>query len=263
VEKDHPLHSFRLKLNRARLHYSSLQIEIAAWFQRRPYGVFGEFEPKTSRYVFRIRMFEGVPEGWGVLIGDIVHNARSALDHLAWQLVIVGGGTPTKSTVFPILENPFAWQGGSGVGRLAGAHSEHIALVESFQPYHRADLYGWSWLGSARADPLALLAHLDNTDKHRVLIPTPVAVQSVGWTPIEVRALELETDWTMTWDHLGDGTELMAIGARKTGSDPYVRLDRRERVSVSIVPGGTLTETLDAIFERLDAVFARFLDEFR
>ena len=43
---------------------------------------------------------------WGVLIGEILHNLRSALDHLIWQLVILETGAPptTTKTAFPIFE---------------------------------------------------------------------------------------------------------------------------------------------------------------
>jgi hypothetical protein len=39
---------------------------------------------------------EPVPavEEWGPIIGDVVHNLRSALDHLVWQLTIANGHTP-------------------------------------------------------------------------------------------------------------------------------------------------------------------------
>jgi hypothetical protein len=257
----HPLYAFRLKLNRAKSHYSVLQDEVAAWLARDPYGVVGEFEPQTPRYVFRFRMFEPVPEHWAVILGDIVHNARSALDHLAWQLVQLGGSEPTFRTMFPILDNPFDWNT-KGVDRLKGARPEHVELVESFQPYHRRDLYGWNWLQPAREDPLWILANLDNIDKHRVLNATPMAVQAVGWTPLEVRDLELGKHWSASWELLDDGAELMGISARQTGPNPYVKLDREESVAVSLGYGATMSQTLDAIFDRLGQVFSRFMDEF-
>ena len=39
---------------------------------------------------------------WSLILGDLLHNLRSALDHLAWQLVVDGGGTPSQDTNFPV-----------------------------------------------------------------------------------------------------------------------------------------------------------------
>jgi hypothetical protein len=35
---------------------------------------------------------------WGLVVGDVLHNLRSALDHLAWQLVLANGKSPTSRT---------------------------------------------------------------------------------------------------------------------------------------------------------------------
>jgi hypothetical protein len=45
---------------------------------------------------------------WGVQVGEIVHNLRSALDHSIWELVILTTGRPpalpTKNQ-FPIFKS--------------------------------------------------------------------------------------------------------------------------------------------------------------
>jgi hypothetical protein len=38
-----------------------------------------------------------------VLLGVFLHNLRSSLDHIAWQLVLDNGGTPVKKTSFQIV----------------------------------------------------------------------------------------------------------------------------------------------------------------
>lgn len=61
----HPLHSFRLKLNRAQEHAEALNVEIDAWLDRHPYEVFGEYEPgPPEKYVFRVRFFQDIPATW-------------------------------------------------------------------------------------------------------------------------------------------------------------------------------------------------------
>jgi hypothetical protein len=180
----HPLHSSWLKLNRAQAHLETLEREIKAWLAKKPYAVFGEYEPGSpDQYVFRVRFFAPVPPEWGVLIGEFLHNARSALDHIAWQVVSRGRGTPGRSTQFPIVLLKKEW-GRESRRRLPGASRRHIALIRERQPYQRPALLKkirsprrWS----AAGHPLAILAALSNEDKHRVLTTTPAAIRAIGY----------------------------------------------------------------------------------
>ncbi len=52
--------------------------------------------------VVRARISQPIPHHLSLVIGDIVHNLRSAFDHLAYQAVIAGGDTPTTNTEFPV-----------------------------------------------------------------------------------------------------------------------------------------------------------------
>jgi hypothetical protein len=160
----------RLKLNRAEGYAETLKRDINAWFARRPYEVFGEYDagPPES-YVFRVRFLEPAPPEWGIVLGDFAHNAHSALDHLAYRVVMDGnGGKHRDGTQFPILLDPFKWKDAAR-SRLRGASERHLAIIESQQPYHRPDLYGWHTVWSAIEDPLAVLNRLSIVDKHIVL----------------------------------------------------------------------------------------------
>src|SRR5439155_21053237 len=80
--------------------------EIAAYKTREPYAVIGEYQldrPDGQHYVFRVRIFEEPDPRWGLIAGDFVHNIRSALDYLAWQLVILNGKRPNSAVQFPIF----------------------------------------------------------------------------------------------------------------------------------------------------------------
>jgi hypothetical protein len=106
---------------------------------------------------------------FGAMVGDVIHNLRSALDHLAWRLVKAGAiPRPPKpeQVQFPLAR--------SGAGfrnqlpqRLPGVPSRpHIALIRRFQPYRRGP----------RGQAMLALRSFSNTDKHRMLIPTVMAV---------------------------------------------------------------------------------------
>jgi hypothetical protein len=47
----------------------------------------------ASLYVSDVK---SVPDDISPIIGDAIHNLRTALDYLMWQLVESGGGVPDK-----------------------------------------------------------------------------------------------------------------------------------------------------------------------
>jgi hypothetical protein len=96
------------------------------------------------------------------LLGDFVHNLRSSLDHLVWQLVIANGGQPTSRNAFPIFPDARAFAG-RRPGDLGGVADEPIRFIEGIQPFQP------NWSYDARIHPLWILHALDVTDKHRLL----------------------------------------------------------------------------------------------
>jgi hypothetical protein len=110
---------------------------------------------------------------WGVLIGDVTHCLRSALDHLAWQLALHNrpGKKPSRSTRFPICRAPGDWKGKGTNEALTHIHPTHRAIIERYQPYKRGN--------QMKTHPLAILNSLSNTDKHQIIVPLVAAVADV------------------------------------------------------------------------------------
>jgi len=153
----------REKVKRAIKHIGELDGRIKAFSADEPYTIGAKPHPvpaieHTTLYVESIKT---IPPDFSVIIGDAVHNLRSALDHLAWQLVEAGGGTPGKDTYFPICRDPNGAQKyASAIGQgeinkmLPGAHK----VLREVQPCFSGD------------DTLWHIHELDRFDKHRVLI---------------------------------------------------------------------------------------------
>ena len=109
---------------------------------------------------------------WGVIVGEIVHDLRSALDHLVWQLVEIGDGRPDHDHSFPLYNREessdsfraracrHATQRAKH-GPLFGVPEAAVPVIEACQPYHGAD-----------ALLLEVLHDLWNTDN------TPTSCQS-------------------------------------------------------------------------------------
>lgn len=109
-----------------------------------------------------------LPSDWALVVGDIAHNARTALDHAAWQLVFAAGGTPDRRTAFPLLtETP-------NKPLMAGLPEDLYRAVEGEQPYIRG----------GEVNPARLIHELDRIDKHRILLPTVAVVETVAWSGI-------------------------------------------------------------------------------
>lgn len=169
----HPLYGCRLKLLRAEEHFQNLQNSMHEFYEREPYTLVQEHNLEQDQHILRLKVREDPPPAWSPIIGDIVHNMRSALDHLVWQLVVKNGEEPTVTNQFPIfLLDPFAPEAHltkrsrdkaiNGWKRnTRGMHLQDIELLKDHQPYLTSD--------NPESNPLHLLRELSNWDKHRTL----------------------------------------------------------------------------------------------
>jgi hypothetical protein len=150
------------KLDRAAQHLDDLK-RLLVEHTSRPDLVKGTVEyrpdaPADRNLIPHFRV-QALPHTVAAVAGDVVHNLRSALDHVAWQLVLTNGGTPVepgsgrRATQFPILTDE------PGTLEVAGVlSSEALDIVRAAQPYASPGRPGRL---------LAALRHISNTDKHR------------------------------------------------------------------------------------------------
>lgn len=180
------LHGIVLKTARAHEHLAVLEAKVDSYIADR--GIVGEFEPDTSEYVFRVSG-EPPPLDWGILVGEFAHNLRSSLDNLLWALIEARGRRPSPANQFPIFESPTVKKrkGCEVVDaptqtRIAemtqGVRKDDRTFIEEAQPYHEGPY--------AARDPLALLGHLNNLDKHRFIHPAvaALALRRYGEAPL-------------------------------------------------------------------------------
>jgi hypothetical protein len=94
------------------------------------------------------------------LAGDIVHNLRAALDHLAQQLALIGCPTLSQKELrgieFPIAETLAKYESDKA-RKVKGMRPEAIEAIDNLRPYKGGN------------DSLWQLHALDNIDKHRSL----------------------------------------------------------------------------------------------
>ena len=173
----------KAKLSRARELYQELDGYIRTYLsdkEHRP-SLAVRLDSTTHEsvlFVYHVPSLDEFFERVSLLVGDIVHNLRCALDHLIHHLALRNSGDNLKHperTQFPIADNPTAYQT-QAQRYLQEIAPEHQSIIESFQPYHVMDA---NVQVGDYFHPLALLRDLSNFDKHRLL--TPILIPTSGF----------------------------------------------------------------------------------
>jgi hypothetical protein len=156
------------KLDRAQDHIDELRRLLAGLWERVGPSFVIEDEGGGS-YLYRVVRVPALPRAVSLLVGDALFNIRSALDHLAWQLVLLDGKEPGELTAFPV-RNPAKVTDPDAFVNLRPPIDREDILVKILdaQPYR---------LNGDRHDPqipqpIWTLHRLNNIDKHRLLLTT-------------------------------------------------------------------------------------------
>ena len=223
-----------VKLDRAAEHIRFLVGEVDAFQKDNPLTTFAEFEANRD-FLVKVRVPQTPDLQWGVVLGDAVHNLRSALDHAAWELVqrnVRAGFKPVltekqeRLIQYPISDDRARFKTAPVMRFLT---TRQIALLRRYQPYRRP----WP-----EATPLSELAWLDNIDKHRIVHSTHTALGA--WEPVRFRiranpsageSVSVEP-LVGANDRLVDGGAIarlsfeMPCAARATtGADPHIEVE--------------------------------------
>jgi hypothetical protein len=183
-----------------------------------------EYDAKSHCIVLSVEEIANpFPPLWGVLLGDVVHDLRSALDHLAWTLY-KRGNTPNLSdklerhVLFPISDDRVRYND-SLRRKLPGVRRADLKLVRKFQPYHAPKRL-------LLRHALFVLDELSRYDKHRTIQPVvPVPERSgykiLGATDCIYRRMRLR----IPRGALEVGMELTRFYVKKTGPEPYLDVE--------------------------------------
>ena len=146
------------KIERASEQTQTLRSEMDELCSAIKQGVKEEFhgDAGEQRWVYCGERSD-VPIAWSIRIGEILHNLRSALDHLVWQLVLANGQKPEHHNGFPICSDKQVWlrECPRKLQGVSDAIKNEIYLLQPFK--------------AAVSHPLLALRELHNIDKHRHL----------------------------------------------------------------------------------------------
>ena len=193
--------------------------------------------------VVRVEMLREIPVELSLIVGDLLHNARSALDLLVFELAQAGAGNlgraPTgneeRSLFFPISTETSSFR--RSAATLAGfVGSAALRRIEEMQPWHLATtaqsagrpLDDTEREAAITLDRLRRLSVLNNFDKHRTILFTL-------WRPNSV-----EYGTTERPDDVVPGV----AGADSMNLDPLTM----ERISAAIEADGRRSDSIDFYF---------------
>jgi hypothetical protein len=169
----------RTKLSWAQAHLDALEAEVDAFLDGDPYEVRLKYDRERAAYVATVYVHKSIPlERWGLMVGDIVHGTRSALDALMYSLWTADvGRKPTDDEVtriqFIIADDPGFWEDERKRRlRLVGPRLQ--AALEGVQPYRRKRPQFRSFLSVVR--------DLSNIDKHRHILVVGEGTADAGIT---------------------------------------------------------------------------------
>jgi len=231
----------RAKVQRAYEHRDALEREIDAVLngKRHQIQLGAKLDPNTGYHVLRVA---AMPDDWrlrvAVVLGDIVHCLRSALDQLAWQLVLNHSGRPRGFKQKINIEFPIKYHGKA----LASTYTfskvapSDRTILGSAQPYNGA--------GNPKLHGLAIIHQLSNRDKHRVLSPILVSTRTFTLRDTELEGSGFSifsVDFTGVGKNLKIGTEVCRMVLPPPAKDevdvagystPDVRLPQRSDLSL-------------------------------
>jgi hypothetical protein len=252
------------KLDRALLHLHSVDEEVREFAKGKTHTLRGEYEPETSCYVFKIAIHQRPKTTTGVILGDFVHNLRSALDHLVWQLADAKG-TAGSWTKFPLYDDPGKFTGQVTTPGLRGKVNPLWGLegtppwqaIEALQPHH----------GGHDNLLLGALHDLSNEDKHHVVLQAVTGVRA----PDSIDDLQLTRNADageigeiilVVGKPLEDGTEVVRVHLKPSGPNPQVKMEGRLNLDIAFGRGTILGEYLPKMVEATGRVIEDFQNRF-
>lgn len=160
---------------RAIEHINRLRSDVQLWLAEQPVGTEGVLADDRLSWTLEMVVRDRAPvHRWSTIIGDCVHNLRSALDSAVWEFATLNGAKPSRPNLvqFPVVERPERWTEAVGT-RLQCVPHEVVERIRITQPLMRPE-------DERPRDPLVLLQHLSNTDKHRASITCGFHPESVN-----------------------------------------------------------------------------------
>jgi hypothetical protein len=174
---------WRVKNQQARAHIGRFNTAAEEYVARANLELRYDVDPVAGTVGVRLHSDAEPPLSLGAIMGDVLHNLRSALDSIAWAACQRAGVAVSheKRIYFPIGTDPGEWPALSK-SHLPNLSAEHLEVFRRFQPWYwdeQAGAVGVE-MSTAHRHPLARLHELAKMDRHRVTLPI-LAAEGDTW----------------------------------------------------------------------------------
>jgi len=241
------------KWHRAIEQSQALDEEIAGDEYRIPLWLDTNSDPDHD--VFRVEAIPQTPLRWGVLIGEIVYNFRSALDHAVCAAVTLNGRDCERPrSQFPLLSEKRFWP--NHRDSISGLTRAQRALVRVYQPYQ-------TWYRKRpfrKPHPLGMLAAMSNADKHRVLNSTFYSPREDD-PGFEIVVAEGEGEIEYVYVHddpLEVNAEAVSVSWTPKDANARLKMEGALRADIALDNGWSVAATLTGIGQLVAAVLREF-----
>ena len=197
------------KVDRAEIRLDELADEWRAFLDTNPWPSWVDDRTEPGWHSVYFDFSTPPPPRFSVVVGEIAHDLRSALDHLAWREAVECVGLQQAESdaaiiTFPVAKNASDFKSANTL-KYVGENAR--AVMQRHQPYQRVH----------RKEPpaLGLLHWFNRMDKHRTVQVTAVGAPSI-FTMGQIKAFTR-------------GAKIAAAG----GPDPKVEVHRTPPLSPS------------------------------
>jgi hypothetical protein len=150
-------HGARLKVKWARRHIAELEAQFKVILEKYPPKPRIEKDAQ-GRTKISADVVDRFPDEFALTIGDAIHNARTALDHMTWELVGLDKGVRDRFLKLPTGDNAMSFAG--SCNGLKTPSQKVKAALQSLEVFP-----------GGKGDLLYKLHLMDNAEKHTVLTP--------------------------------------------------------------------------------------------
>lgn len=206
------------RVERAKEHLDAIKRELIAYYESEPGSVRGEFDPEAPEGEWHLKI-EPIPPRMHALIGEFLHDLRSALNHLARQLVLQNRNEPVEGSQFPVfVRTPRSKKNGKERLPDVPGHvsDEARRIIDAAQPY--------KWDERYREHPVWVLDKLWNIDKHRDILARG------GYITAHFRGCRQRFSYTSRFESATEHAARLTL----VPDDPSVEVDAHATLQVTL-----------------------------
>jgi len=220
------------KIDRARHHLNALESEVRTFIESKPYEIRHEVNTDSKEKMVVFHPTRSIPSSLPYILGDLVHNLRSSLDHAVYELTLRHRGAPVKGSEFPVFVDRDNFQR-NAPRKICGLRERTRTIIEQLQPYNLRK-------EGTTESILWWLHQLSIIDKHRTIHLCRIQASEAQITFSRDVTFDSEKGITQFLARiLKDGTVLASwfpAGVADTQADTEVQIDIDIAMDETIVP---------------------------